>query len=84
MRAEQGGLATAGLGDHDGQAAAFADLHGEVRVEEDGPAAGAGGAADQVAAAVADGRTRPGAARRRAAAPACAAGIRCWRWARRG
>ena len=54
-RAKQGGLATAGLGDHDGQAGAFPYLHGEVGVEEDRPAAGAGGAADQVAAAVTDG-----------------------------
>ena len=54
QRAEQGGLATAGLGDEDREAGALAYLHREVQVEEDRPAAGAGGAPDQVAAPVAD------------------------------
>ena len=53
-RAEQRRLATAGLGDEHREAGALPDLHREVQVEEDRPAAGAGGAADQVAAPVAD------------------------------
>ena len=67
QRAHQRGLATAGLGDEHAEAGAFAHLHGEVQVEEDRPAAGAGGTPDQVAAAVTDRATRPAAARRPAA-----------------
>ena len=55
QRAEQRRLAAAGLGDEHGQAGALADLHREVQVEEDRPAAGAGGTPDQVAAPVAHG-----------------------------
>ena len=84
QRAEQGRLATAGFGDEDGEPGAFPDLHREVQVEEDRAAAGAGGAADQVAAPVADGGRGLGQRGGEQLAPASGAGSRCWRSARRG
>ena len=51
--AEQGGLATAGLGHEDGQTGALPHLHGEVQVEEDRAAGRAGRPSDEVAAPVA-------------------------------